>query len=284
MIALRKSEAQPTTAAVREFRPTDIAVYLIHGGRMARGTVNTKLPYGISSTRFFPAELMPDAEVTLELVRSVATRCVPWVKVVVGPRPWKDAAPDTDLSAFRRVRILADGRQIYEIGGQAFRRGEVPEGEPEVIIVSSWTSPAGALGILHHEAWHVVERHIHDADFDQVDAAVSRGVALPGDYMDSALERRARLYEKWASAYDEGWRPVTMFGFPLARIDRVFLAVHRGDVAADHAAGRPSPPRLLPGERAFRAALGVAHQVRSELGWQGVMLASVAAVTLAHWL
>ena len=284
MTALRKIDAQPAPVAARTFRPIDISVYLIHQGRVAKRTVNTRLPYGIDSTRFLPAELMPDAEVTLELVRSVATRCVPWVKVVVGPRPWCDVEPGNDLSSFRRVRILPDGRQIYELGGQAFRRGEVPDGEAEVILVSSWTSPTGALGILHHETWHVVESHVHEADFDAVNAVVGRGVALPGTYMDSALERRARTYEKWACAYDEGWRPVCLLGIPVSRVDRIFLSVYRGDLAADLAAGRPVAERLFPGERAVRAVTAAIGQVWSELGWQGILVAGLAGLTLARWL
>ena len=73
MSALRKTDdATPTVAALPD-RPTDILVSMIHRGRVVRGTVNTKLPYGVgNTTRFYPAPRMPCADETLVAVKEVA--------------------------------------------------------------------------------------------------------------------------------------------------------------------------------------------------------------------
>lgn len=283
MNAVRKIE-DGTQAAAPE-RPTDIAVSMIHRGRIGRGTVNTRLPYDIGEkTRFYPAPRMSCADETLEAIKGVADRCVPWVKVLVGPRVCSYNQPGEDLSAFRRAGVSPDGRPIHEIAGQAFSRPHVPDGSPEVILATNWTSATGALSTLHHEIWHVVEYHVAAGDFGAVDAVAGAGCPLPGDYLGSNFERRARLYENWACACDEGWRPVSLFGIPVSRIDRVFLAIYRGDMAADIAAGRPAPERLFPGEKTVRAMVAAVRQIWGELGWQGIMLAGVAGLTLARWL
>lgn len=249
MTALRKIE-QAKSAVVMPTRPTDISVNLIQGGRMRQGTVSTRLPYDMwDRSRFFPAPRLPCATETLEAVRNLATRCVPWVQVLVGPRLWSYNDPEDDLTAFCNLMVSPDGRIMHEIGGQAWSRPHVPDGSPEAILLSIWGSTKGALSIFHHEAWHVVEYHLAPEDFDVVDAAVGAGHAMLGKYLDSAIERRARVYQAWANAHDEGWRPTTLFGVPLSRVDRVFLSDYRGDVAADRAAGRPSPARFSPAKR-----------------------------------
>ena len=283
MSALRKTDdATPTVAALPD-RPTDIVVSMIHRGRIVRGTVNTKLPYGVGdTTRFYPAPRMPCADETLVAVKEVADRCVPWVKVFVGPRLWCYTLPGDDLSAFIRLSVSPDGRSIHEIGGQAFSRPHVPEGSPEVIITKGWSGTIGALATLHHEIWHIVEYHVAAGDFEAVDAVAEAGHPLPGYYLKSYAERRARLYQNWACSYDEGWRPVSLCGTPVSRVDRVFLSVYRNDLSADISAGRPAPERLFPGEKTVRALVAAARQVRCELGWQGILLAGVAALTLAR--
>lgn len=153
------------------------------------------------------------------------------------------------------------------------------------------TSTIGALATLHHGIWHIVEHHVVAGDFQAVDAVAGAGHPLPGHYLGSQVERRARLNQSWACSYDEGWRPVSLFGIPVSRVNRVFLSVYRGDLAGVVAAGRQAPERLFPGEKAARAVgrmadlvAGVARQVRDELGWQGILMAGIAGLTLVRWL
>ena len=91
------------------------------------------------------------------------------------------------------------------------------------------------VSTVHHEVWHAVERrHLHPDDVAYVTAAVARGQPRPGVYLASPVERRARLYEAWASAVDEGWRPSRR-----RRLDRILSYVHSGAMARDVSAGRP---------------------------------------------
>ena len=283
MTAVRKLAAQPAPAVTLPVRPTDIAVSMILDGRVGRGTVASRLPYDLSERAVFvAADRMPSADATLEAVREIATRCVPWVCTIVGPQLWLYAAPGEDLTAYKTVRASEDGRIMVVVAGLASRRAAVPDDRREVILLSGGSSTIGVVATLHHEVFHLLEYYLHEDDLAVVNAAVGAGRELPGDYLDSLIERRARVYEAWASAYDEGWRPTALFGIPLSRLDRVFLSVYHGDVAADRVAGRPSQARLLPGERALRVVVGFARQAWDELGWQGVLAAGVAGLILAH--
>jgi hypothetical protein len=78
---------------------------------------------------------------------------------------------------------------------------------------------------------------------------------LPGVYLHSAVERRARLYESWASARDEGWRPLAIGGWPVRRLDRVLLYVHGGGLARDIARRGAAREQAGPLHRAARQCL-----------------------------
>ncbi len=153
----------------------DDAVHVIHRGRVITGTVRSRLPACVEGLSWYEPGVVPHAAEALAAVAEVATRCVPWARVYLGPR------------------------------------------------IFSATETA-----------------------DVVDRAAARGQPRPGQYLDSAVERRARLYECWASAWDEGWRPVAVLGRPLRRVDRVCAYVRSGRLARDVARGRNVLPRLGP--------------------------------------
>lgn len=276
-------------AAMPGRHATDISVCMLFGGRLHRGTVSSKLPNQVCERNaFFPAPRHKYADETMAAVRAIANRCAPWVKIICGQELWAYDLPDEDTSAFR-VRKVHGGRPMHEIGGIAWHQGCVFDERPEVILLSIYYSTKGAVSTLHHEVWHVAEHHVHDADFDVVNAAVQAGHAMPGEYLASDVERRARAYQGEANSYDEGWRPTCLFGTPVSRLDRVFLSVHDGSLAADINARRPVAERLFPGEAAVRqvrrlaGAVGrLGRQVQDELGWQGILVAGVAVLTLAH--
>ena len=258
-------------------RPTDRAVYLVHRGRVGRGTVRSRMQGSVRRwTQFVPAARMVHAAATLDAVRQVATRCAPWLRVYLGPQLWSFAGEGEDVTAFADVRDLPDGRSIHRIGGQAWR-------DDGVVLVSGWGSTSSALAILHHEIWHVIEDDLDPEDKAAIGAEVSRGIPFPGTYLDSLTERRARAYDAWASAQDEGWRPATLWGVPLRRVDRIWSYVYGGGLAADKAAGRPIKPRLLPGQAATRStccAVGATAKavMGNALAWPLVVLWPLAGL------
>lgn len=64
------------------------------------------------------------------------------------------------------------------------------------ISYNSWSW--GLIDTGLHEAWHVVENSLSQADFDLVRRFVSRGIPLPEPYFDGAQERTARAFTAYA--------------------------------------------------------------------------------------
>lgn len=215
----------------------DTAVHEIHHGRVRTGSVRTRLPT-CSDSWYELGPVMLHANAVLESLRETATRCVPGIRIFLGPRLCRRRGGDCDDSYTWRpnIRHTPDGEIEYEHHGLACYTGKV-------ILVASACRLPSAMNIIHHEIWHTCEHlYLHPNDVGIVSRSVAGGIPQPGDYLDSATERRARQYESWASAVDEGWRSLAVFGWPLRRIDRVFAYVHGGRLARDlarHGAARP---------------------------------------------
>ena len=248
----------------------DDAVHMIHRGRIVHGTVLSRLPECVRGRSWYEPGVVPHAAETLAAVVAVVTRCAPWVRVYLGPRLWSvcDTADADDYACRPVVRHLLDGRTEYEHHGRSCW-------DDGVILCTSAARLPAALATVHHEIWHEVERvRLSAADVAAVDRAAARGDPRPGDYLASAVERRARLYESWACAWDEGWRPASLIGWPLRRVDRVCSYVHSGRLALDVSRGRVVLPRVGPAGMACR---WVASSV-SAPATAGVLPALVAAL------
>ncbi len=220
----------------------DDAVHLIHRGRIVHGTVRSRLPECVDGVSWYEPGVVPHAPEALAAVAAVVTRCALWARVYVGPRLWSVAATAdvADYDCRPTVRHQPDGRTEYEHHGRACW------GDRVILCTSAARLPA-VLATVHHEVWHEVEHTcLSAADVAAVDCAAARGDARPGEYLASAVERRARLYEAWASAHDEGWRPAALLGWPLRRVDRVCAYVHSGALARDVARGRAVRSRVGP--------------------------------------
>ena len=226
----------------------DDAVHMIHGGRVVRGTVRSRLPECVDGLSWYEPGIVPHAPEALAAVAAVVTRCTPCARVYLGPRLWSVAATAdvADYDCRPTVRHLPDGRTEYEHHGRACW------GDRVILCTSAARLPA-VLATVHHEVWHEVEHtRLSAADVAAVDRAAARGDPRPGDYLASAIERRARLYESRARARDEGWRPASLLGWPLRRVDRVCAYVHSGALAKDVTRGRMVLPRVGPAGLAFR--------------------------------
>jgi hypothetical protein len=163
MNALRKIEVTTPAPVNLPERPIDITVTQIHQGIIKKGTVNSRLPLRVNGGTFFmPAPRMAYAAETLEAVAEVATRCAPWVRVIVGPRIWSWNHEDSDESAFARVRII-DGRLAHDHGGVAW--SSMQKGD-ELIMMGSFAGTAKVTCCLHHEIWHAVEYHLASEDLN----------------------------------------------------------------------------------------------------------------------
>ena len=75
---------------------------------------------------------MPHADATVAAVREVVRRTAPWLHLYLGPRLWSVVRDGEDVSAFRDVRRLPDGRVVHGLGGQAW----VQQG---IVLVSGWS-------------------------------------------------------------------------------------------------------------------------------------------------
>jgi hypothetical protein len=239
-------------------------VAMIQEGRVSMGTTRSRMP---SERTWFGRGVLPHAEDTLAAMREVATRCVPWVRVYVGPRLWSIADSEEDFACRSVVADLPDGRKAYEHNGVAL----LTKG---AIMVSAKATLPWVMATLHHEIWHEVERNaLSREDIEAVTAAVRSGQQRPGGYLDSVYERRARAYEWWACAYDEGWRPVSVAGVPVDRVDRVFLYVYSGSLARDRRNGAARPQRL-PGVHEVRVA---GRMLLSSFAWPFTPIWAAAA-------
>ena len=231
-------------------------VYLIRDGRIGLGSVNSPLPEAARGRRFGPG-VLPQVPATLSAVQGVVARCAPWLTVYLGPKLWSIADSPADYDCRATVRRRSDGRVEYEHHGLSLTGRDV------VMVAASARLPT-VLATVHHEIWHAIERHLHPADLAIVDAAVARGEARPGEYLDSMIERRARSYEYWACARDEGLRPASLCSVLVDRIDRIFEFVHSGALARDRVAGRPIRAQEAPGRRTLRTIYRLAV---ASVGW-----------------
>lgn len=198
--------------------------------------MSSRLPACVVGTRFEPGATMPQNADVLAAIVSTITRCAPWVRLYLGPRVWStvDACEIDAYSCRPNVKILPDGCVDYEHHGIAYTT-------EDVIMIASSARLTAVMPTLHHEIWHSVERmHLQEDDISVVNRAVVCGQSRPGAYLNSSIERRARLYEAWSTAVDEGWRPMSIAGRPVRRLDRVMAYVYGGYLACDIAAGRPA--------------------------------------------
>ncbi len=104
--------------------------------------------------------------------------------------------------------------------------------------------------LTHHEVWHASHDYLSADALAAVDAMTARGCDRPGAYFSHSDEKRARLFENFAAALDEG------LACKYSSDDiglRVLLAIYNGDLAREvMASKKPARPSF------WRRALGLA--------------------------
>lgn len=179
-----------------------LGAYCVGGGVLA---LPCDVP-GPAGLRLLPGDLGSEGGAALDAAREIVSRCAAWCRLYVAPR------------------VVHQGQEVD---------GCYEPGEPSVIAIAVGGGVISAADTAHHECWHAAEEWLSDDALAVVSAAVARGVPRPGAVLASAAERRARLYAAWALAIDEGYEvPAAADGTPLGPLDRVFLAVYRGQLAA----------------------------------------------------
>lgn len=162
-------------------------------------------PPGPGGGAWRPSTWGPGVAALLIRVSDALTRCAPWVDVNLGPE--------------------LRGSSGVEWRGHAWAAGGV------VLLAGGGWPPPDVLQALHHELWHAVEPWLTPEALAMVDAACAEAEAPWGQpYLDDPAERRACLYEVWATAWDRGAAHPLAPGV-LTAAD-VCWQVYAGDVAA----------------------------------------------------
>jgi hypothetical protein len=227
-----------------------------HHGLSYYGNLRSHLPPDIPVTYWFSSTLkMADYDEVIGKVRSTVERCAPWAEVIIGPKLFRIAEEGSDITRFEERYSLESGI-AHTMGGVVIGR--------RAILLSTW----GAKNVVHHELWHFLEHYVDPDDLDFFNTSLGDPEGNEA-YWDSLIERRARYYEAWVLRYEAGILPKSICGIPVKRLDRIMLAAYSGRLSREYTDGRPSPARLLPGERLVRTVIG-------DIGWPGVALATAA--------
>lgn len=170
------------------------------------GRVDLPCDLGCNSV-LMPGPAGREDEAAAVAIVEAVRRCAPWCQVFTAPWVKVD---DEELGG---VHVVRDSIQTVAIGTQQGVRN--------------------ALRVSHHEIWHAAEWKMSEDAVGAVDALARKGRVWPGDYLSAPTERRARLYEGWASARDEGWSPACRDGTstPIMRADQVMDLVYSGRFA-----------------------------------------------------
>ena len=153
-----------------------------------------------------------------------SSRVVPWARVAFGP--------------------------CWHVRGETVGGTAAARHRPPLVVVS--LSAVDPAAVLYHEVWHMHEPWLSPVVLAAIDndGFGDLGVRAGCPYWDSAVERRARAFERFAAARFDGWWTVP------SPSERAFDAVLRGDLAPQISAALYSPPtpRVTPG-RAWRRLL-----------------------------
>ncbi|WP_298723659.1 hypothetical protein [uncultured Ferrovibrio sp.] len=142
----------------------------VEGFKFGDGRAFTVVKSGLEHVTVAPA---------LGYIAELATRIAPWVDLYLGPR------------------ILSETGERW--GGHCHQN-------QGVVFVNTRAYASTALETLFHELFHAVDWYLQPPDRRVLDAAVARGADYESEYLSDPVERRARLFEKFASYIYEGGR------------------------------------------------------------------------------
>lgn len=170
----------------------------------------------------------PIAAGTLDMLPAAAEiveRVAPWASVQLAPAVWNvDEDGDSSYAALYSTarRTGRDGTRYYRVNGLAW----TSDGQAHSCV--SLQPPHRLLPIIHHELFHNVSKRLTAEAHAVLDAAVAgTPIEYPGEYAGRAEERKARFYEHFASALDEGMRIPLMPG----SAEEILYGIYRGDWA-----------------------------------------------------
>lgn len=101
----------------------------------------------------------------------------------------------------------------------------------DVVLLRSDHRAQHAIENVFHEAWHIAERGLTGSELRVINDAIERGPEWPDSYLQSPLERRARLFQGWATTVYHGARVALSADAPE---NTVMWEVYSGQVANRH--------------------------------------------------
>ena len=140
-------------------------------------------------------------------------RCVPWVDVLTVPA----------------IVAASDAAQLAGAWGlAAYPKNGFP---PSIAIATAWAGYE-TYATVHHEIWHVAERHLSADMVESIDREMrTTPVHMLDRYYDSDIERRARMYEHYAHAKDLGFKLNGVYNETVVSMNTVFDWVYNGRFA-----------------------------------------------------
>ncbi len=155
------------------------------GSNVSKSSVPDFVEAKESGVKFIQTRINRDAEYSrVAWARDALARVAPHVVAILGPQPY------------------------WPVGGRLWGRYETQgdgDDAKQVIIVDSTLTPDAFRETFHHEIWHALEENLSRAALNLMKETTADGIAYDNNfYHESGYERRARLYEKYASLRDLG--------------------------------------------------------------------------------
>jgi len=205
-------------------------VYHLRNGRVGRRSISEFSPANIhadfQSIIALPKPVHPSYAEILPVMADITARLAPFAAVYCVP-----SLCHLEQSDIGHAEWLRDdsGRIWGEVGGVAYPAHAVT-------FVSLGRHPSRLVSSIFHEIFHIFSPHLSAAAHAVLDAAVATGAWWPTDYQSSAEERKARLFEHWATGFYEGQPPRPLP--PGLSVDSIFEEIASGRAGAEVMANR----------------------------------------------
>jgi len=158
--------------------------------------------------------------------------------------PGEVSVIEQDLSlAVAYCRLIAPWMQLVtasEIERDGKRKRGVCVYAGNVIFLSLYPTAHELLVTTWHECWHAVEAKLPPSTIEEIESCLGPFYFEGRDYWGLAQERRARLFQGYASMRHDGAPPITG-----SRLYEIFEAAWLGDLAREIVAEEERVRRLL---------------------------------------
>lgn len=200
---------------------------VLDGGRIGYG--RRPLPWSTpgGGGLLLPGDIAAGTIDMLPQLAEIQRRIAPWTRLYLAPEVWHatagDAEPGGYADLYTEQRREIGGREYYRCNGFAWRHGG------RDYSVSALAQPHLISRTLYHELFHNISGYLSADAHALLDVAVSRGPQFPGEYAGQPEERKARLFECFATALDEGFT----CRYELGSAEEILGRIYTGEVARE---------------------------------------------------